>query len=397
MSPSTASPPPVVRLSIWQWMRINLFNSWWNALLTVLTSLLVFWFLRGVLSWAFNEAQWSVIPANLRLILVGQYPREQLWRVWIALLLLAFLMGNVFSIWAGQLKRMAQTLSVVPLLLALLPIAQETRGWLIALSVPGVLGYQMGKRNTPHLRRIVLIGLTLWMPIFILLLTGITSENGILPRIGTNLWGGLLLTMLLTIIGIVASFPIGVLLALGRRSSLPIVRWFCIAYIEIIRGVPLITVLFMAQLMLPLFLPPNIVLDRVLRAQAGIILFSAAYLAENVRGGLQAIPKGQYEAAYALGLNGLQTTWFIILPQALRLVIPVLVGQFIALFKDTSLVAIVGLFDLLGIAKTIIAQPEFLGLQREVYAFISVFYWIISYGMSYISQKVEEAAGLGKR
>lgn len=397
MSPSTASPPPVVRLSIWQWMRVNLFNSWWNALLTVLTSLLVFWFVRGVLIWALNEAQWSVIPANLRLILVGQYPREQLWRVWIALLLLAFLMGNVFAIWAGQLKRMAQTLSVVPLLLALLPIAQETRGWLIALSVPGVLGYQMGKRNTPLLRRIVLIGLTLWMPVFILLLTGITSENGILPRIGTNLWGGLLLTMLLTIIGIVASFPIGVLLALGRRSSLPIVRWFCIAYIEIIRGVPLITILFMAQLMLPLFLPPNIVLDRVLRAQAGIILFSAAYLAENVRGGLQAIPKGQYEAAYALGLNGLQATWFIILPQALRLVIPVLVGQFIALFKDTSLVAIVGLFDLLGIAKTIIAQPEFLGLQREVYAFISVFYWVISYGMSYISQKVEEAAGLGKR
>lgn len=397
MSLSTASPPPVVRLSIWQWMRVNLFSSWWNALLTVLTSLLVFWFLRGVLSWAFNEAQWSVIPANLRLILVGQYPREELWRVWIALLLLAFLTGNVFSIWASQLKRMAQALAVIPLLLAPLPIAQETRGWLIALSLLGVLGYQMGKGKSPLLRRIVLVGLALWMPVFILLLTGITSENGFLPRIGTNLWGGLLLTMLLTIIGIVASFPIGVLLALGRRSRLPIVRWFCIAYIEIIRGVPLITVLFMAQLMLPLFLPPNIVLDRVLRAQAGIILFSAAYLAENVRGGLQAIPKGQYEAAYALGLNGLQTTWFIILPQALRLVIPVLVGQFIALFKDTSLVAIVGLFDLLGIAKTIIAQPEFLGLQREVYAFISVFYWVISYGMSYISQKVEEAAGLGKR
>lgn len=397
MTLSTVSPPSVPRLSIWQWMRANLFNSGVNSLLTVLSSLLVFWFLRGVLTWALTEAQWQVIPANLRLILVGQYPAEQLWRVWVALLLLAFLMGNVFSIWARRLKRMAITLALMPLLLAVLPVAGDSRAWLIGLSLLGAFGYQMGRNAIPVLRRIILVGLGLWMPIFILLLTGIGPEGGFLPQVGTNLWGGLLLTMLLTVIGIVASFPIGVLLALGRRSQLPVVRGFCVAYIEIVRGVPLITILFMAQLMLPLFLPSNIVLDRVLRAQVGIILFSAAYLAENVRGGLQAIPKGQYEAAYALGLNGFQTTWLIILPQALRLVIPVLVGQFISLFKDTSLVAIVGLFDLLGIAKTIIAQPEFLGLQREVYAFISIFYWGISYGMSYISQKIEEAAGLGKR
>jgi general L-amino acid transport system permease protein len=213
----------------------------------------------------------------------------------------------------------------------------------------------------------------------------------------TNLWGGLLLTFLLTVVAILFSFPIGVLLALGRRSELPIIRWFSVGYIELVRGVPLITILFMAQLMLPLFLPDGVTIDRVLRAMVGITLFSAAYLAENVRGGLQAIPKGQYEAAEALGLNGAQTMIFIILPQALRLIIPILVGQFIAVFKDTSLVAIVGLFDLVGIGRTVLAQPEFIGLQREVYAFISLLYWVLSYGMSYLSQRLEASLGVGKR
>ncbi|HRQ33253.1 MAG TPA: amino acid ABC transporter permease, partial [Anaerolineales bacterium] len=212
-----------------------------------------------------------------------------------------------------------------------------------------------------------------------------------------NLWGGLLLTFLLTVVGILFSFPIGVLLALGRRSELPAVRWFSVGYIELVRGVPLITILFMAQLMLPLFLPEGWTVDRVVRAMVGITLFSAAYLAENVRGGLQAIPKGQFEAAAALGLSGAQTMIFIILPQALRLVIPILVGQFIALYKDTSLVAIVGLLDLVGIARTVLAQPEFLGLQREVYVFISLIFWTLSYGMSYVSQRLEERLGVGIR
>jgi general L-amino acid transport system permease protein len=207
----------------------------------------------------------------------------------------------------------------------------------------------------------------------------------------------LLLTFLLTVVGIVFSFPLGVLLALGRRSTLPVVRWFSIGYIELVRGVPLITILFMAQLMLPLFLPTGLTLDRVLRAMIGITLFSAAYLAENVRGGLQSIPKGQFEASFALGLNNTKTMGLIILPQALRLVLPILTGQFIALFKDTALVAIVGLFDLLGIARTVLAQPDFLGLQREVYAFISLLYWTLSYGMSYVSQRLEIALGTGER
>jgi general L-amino acid transport system permease protein len=186
-------------------------------------------------------------------------------------------------------------------------------------------------------------------------------------------------------------------LALGRRSELPVVRWFSVGYIELVRGVPLITILFMAQLILPLFLPAGLTIDRVLRAMVAITLFSAAYLAENVRGGLQAIPKGQFEAANALGLNGLQTMFFIVMPQALRLIIPILVGQFIALFKDTALVSIVGLLDVVGIGRTVLAQPEFLGLQREVYAFISLLYWVLSYAMSYVSQRLEVSLGVGER
>jgi general L-amino acid transport system permease protein len=198
-------------------------------------------------------------------------------------------------------------------------------------------------------------------------------------------------------VGILFSLPLGILLALGRRSQLPIIRWVSIAYIELIRGVPLVTILFMAQIMLPLFLPSGVTVDRVLRAMIGIIMFTAAYQAENVRGGLQAIPFGQYEAAQALGLSGIQTTVLIILPQALRNVIPVLVGQFIALYKDTSLVAIVGLLDLLGIAKSVVSQPQFIGLQREAYLFVTLIYWAFSYLMAYLSQRLEVALGVGER
>lgn len=281
--------------------------------------------------------------------------------------------------------------------MALLPFGDEPRKWLVILSVVGVIGWVAARSKPDALGRIVVFGWILSLPIFILLTRGFTSADGVMPIVGTNLWGGLLLTFLLTVVAIIFSFPLGVLLALGRRSELPVVRIASVIYIELVRGVPLITILFMAQLMLPLFLPANWTVDRVVRAMVAMVLFSAAYLAENVRGGLQAIPKGQFEAAHALGLSGPQTMFFIILPQALRLVIPILVGQFIAVFKDTALVAIVGLLDLVGIAKTVLAQPDFLGLQREVYVFISLIYWVLSYGMSYLSQKLEERLGVGKR
>jgi len=308
-----------------------------------------------------------------------------------------FLAGNSLAIWARKSYFATVLLLAFPALLTLFPFGDEPRKWLIILSIVGVIGWGIGRTKPEALSRIVIFGWIISLPIFILLTRGFSPEDGIMPIVGTNLWGGLLLTFLLTVVGIIFSFPLGVLLALGRRSELPVIRLASVLYIELVRGVPLITIFFMAQLMLPLFLPPTITIDRVLRAMVAVTLFSAAYLAENVRGGLQAIPKGQFEAAHALGLGSFQTMYFIILPQALRLIIPILVGQFIAVFKDTALVAIVGLFDLVGIAKTVLAQPDFLGLQREVYVFISLIYWVLSYGMSYLSQQLEVKLGVGKR
>ena len=221
-----------------------------------------------------------------------------------------------------------------------------------------------------------------------------TSAADLLPLSDKRLWGGLMLTMQLTILGIVASFPIGLSLALGRRSRLPVVKYACILYIETVRGVPLITVLFMATLLVPLIDPTLATIENAVRAWVGITLFSAAYLAENVRGGLQSIAAGQTEAAQAIGLSAWQTTLYILLPQALRAVIPALVGQFISLFKDTSLVFIVGLAEITGIAVRVVAQPEFLQRRQETFLYVAILYFVFSYIMSYISRRVE-ATGSG--
>ncbi|MEJ2600846.1 MAG: amino acid ABC transporter permease [Anaerolineales bacterium] len=397
ISSNKVLPPPSERYNVLGWIRRRLFSTWYNGLLTVLGLLVSVLAIRGFIIWAFTQAQWEVIPTNLRLFMVGQYPPDQLWRIWIGLFLIALIIGFSWGVWGSQLGFFGVILGATPLLLAILPFSLEVRLRLIGLSVLGLAGWGAARLKPSALSRLVVIAWILLFPVFLLLVNGLSGETGWMPRVPTNFWGGLLLTFTLTVVGIVVSFPIGILLALGRRSDLAVMRLFCVAYIELVRGVPLITLLFMAQLMLPLFLPANITIDRVVRATTGIILFSAAYLAENVRGGLQAIPKGQYEAAHALGLNGFQTTVRIILPQALRAVIPILVGQFIALFKDTTLVAIVGLFDLLGIARTVLAQPDFIGRQLEVLTFIGAIYWIFSYLMSYFSQRLETVLGVGKR
>ncbi|QYK50131.1 MAG: amino acid ABC transporter permease [Anaerolineales bacterium] len=397
MSEAIMKPPLAERQTLLGWLRKNLFNSWSNAILTVAAAWLTFVTLRGLITWVFTEADWAVIQTNLRLILLGQYPIAQVWRIWVSMLLLSFLIGNSLSIWGKGKTSTRFTIGLVVLLAALaFVVSGPSRTWLLAMGALLAAGWWLARGAGKAMRSVVGIGWVIWPLIFILLLRGF-GDGGPLPQVGTNLWGGLMLTFMLTIVGIVFSFPIGVLLALGRQSDLRIVRWFCITFIEVVRGVPLITILFMAQLMLPLFLPSGVTIDRVLRAMVGITLFSAAYLAENVRGGLQAIPKGQYEAAYALGLSTTLSMGLIILPQALRLIIPILVGQFIALFKDTALVAIVGLFDLVGIARTVLAQPAFLGTHREVYAFISLLYWVFSYAMSYVSIRLEDSLGVGKR
>jgi general L-amino acid transport system permease protein len=256
--------------------------------------------------------------------------------------------------------------------------------------------YQIG-RYLPRSASIATGGWLLYFPAVFLLVGGSRYLALYLPPVETGLWGGLLLTLLLTIVGNLLSLPLGILLALGRRSKLPIIRYFCIGYIELIRGVPLVTILYMAAVLLPLFLPINVRADLVIRAMVGFIMFEAAYQAENVRGGLQSIDRGQYEAAQALGLSGTLTTVLIILPQALRAVIPALFNSFISLFKDTSLVAIIGLFELLRIGRTVLAQTEWLGTHREVFLFAFFVYWGFNLAFTYGSRRLEEAMGVGKR
>jgi general L-amino acid transport system permease protein len=217
----------------------------------------------------------------------------------------------------------------------------------------------------------------------------------LLPYVETPLWGGLFLTLVIAAVGIVASLPIGIVLALGRRSEMPIVRALCVCFIELWRGVPLISVLFMASVMFPLFMPEGLTFDKLLRALVGVTLFSSAYMAEVIRGGLQAIPKGQYEAAQALGLSFWKSMGLIILPQALKLVIPGIVNTFIGLFKDTTLVLIIGLFDLLGMAQLAGTNPDWLGFSHEGYVFVAFVFWIFCFSMSRYSQHLERKLHTG--
>lgn len=395
--------PPVTSLGVLGWLKKNLFSTWYNALLTIFSAWLLVVFLRALITWAVKTARWEVITANLRLFIVGQYPPEQVWRVHVCVLLVALLLGISWAVWQGLIRQIAIAVAAGFALLALVPFSTSVRLWLGAYAVligGSWLLLQWLISRQPAIRRVLsrvaLVGWLLSFPAVTILLSGFENSS-LLPKVSTSLWGGLLLTILLAVVGIVASFPLGVLLALGRRSELPVVRMISIGFIELVRGVPLVTVLFMAQIMLPLFLPEGLRIDRVVRAMAGMTLFAAAYMAENVRGGLQSVPEGQVEAAKALGLSGPLTLLLIVLPQALRAVIPAIVGQFISLFKDTTLVAIIGLIDILGVGRAVLANPKFLGLQREVYVFLAVVFFVFSYAMSYASYRIEQALGVGER
>jgi general L-amino acid transport system permease protein len=440
--------PPRTEIGVLGWLKKNLFSTWFNALLTVLAALLVFWVVRGVVGWAFSEeARWGVITTNWRVLLIGRFTSEDpkaIWRIWASLGVVAVLTALTLIVWNKKIERIRTWLSV---------------GWVLSF------------------------------PVILIILWGVSP----------TLWSGLLLTLLLSIIGILASFPLGILLALGRRSEvrgvplvmtilaglawlllpplfaglqagvelLPgithppespgpimafvvrglagfferahgffaaeirlgeavgfpwnwlvvplilvggvvierrrgfpgvnLIKVFSTLYIEIIRGVPLITILFMADLILPLFLPVELRIERVIRAMVGITLFTAAYSAEDVRGGLAAIPRGQYEAARAVGLSNVFTMGLVILPQALRAMIPSIVGQFISLFKDTTLVQIIGLLDLLGIAKAVTGQQEWIGTQREIYLVCGAVFFVFCYAMSHASRRLEAALGVGRR
>lgn len=391
-------PPPSERLTVLGWARKNLFRTWYDTLLTILMAALLYALGRPFFLWVLYTAQWEVIRVNFRLLMVGQYPPTEIWRIYLCLLLLAGLLGGSFGAWLKRNHWISLVILLLPVLFTPLPtLTPSARYGLLGLSLMAFAAFGLCHRLAGSARRWLIVLWVLYFPMVIFIVSGGGALEKVFAAVPTTLWGGLMLTFLLTIVGIVFSFPLGVLLALGRRSSLPAIRWASITYIEVIRGVPLVTILFMASVMVPLFLPTGIRPDRVLRAMIGITLFTAAYLAENVRGGLQAIPRGQFEAAYALGLSGFQTMFLIILPQALRTVIPVIMGLFIALFKDTSLVATIGLLELLGISRSILAQPQYIAFQREVYLFISLIYWVFSYGMSYASRRLEAYLGVGER
>jgi general L-amino acid transport system permease protein len=412
--PAEALPPPRRETGPAGWVRANLFSNWYNSALTLLVgglAALVLWY---GLSWLLIDADFTVISTLGGLLLIGQYNAESacsgqncFWRPQVALMMVTLLLGMTWVVAGGIARRIAIMVVVVISLFAFLPYSLERMGWdvrlLLLANIPSLLVGWALARYTPlgSWRWVATISVLAFL-LTLVLLRGLSGVPGLQP-VSVLHWGGLMLNLLLAVAGIVASFPIGIALALGRRSRLPVVKLLCVVFIEVFRGVPLITLLFMSQVLVPLAFPANFPLNSVLRAAIIITLFSAAYMAENIRGGLQALDPGQEEAARALGLPQWQTTMFISLPQAIRNVIPTIVGQFIALFKDTSLVYIIGMLDIVELSRKFAttyvengALP-YLDNVRELFIFLALVFWVFTYGMSYVSGKVEEHLGVGVR
>lgn len=354
-----AMPPPSNLIGVVGWLRKNLFNGPFNSVATIVVGYFLISFMVPVIQWIFIDSDWVgdsrdactsggacwvFIISRLDQFLYGFYPEAELWRLQLAFILL---IGSIV--------------------------------WLV---MP----------QTPKKGLVAVWLLVIYPVVAFFLLYG--NSFGLI-QVETHLWGGLSLTLVLAVVGIVASLPLGIVLALGRQSEMPIVRSVCVIFIEIWRGVPLITVLFMASVMLPLFFPEGMSFDKLLRALIGITLFQSAYMAEVIRGGLQAIPKGQYEAADALGLGYWQKMILIIMPQALKLMIPGIVNTFIALFKDTSLVLIIGLFDLLAIGQAANQDPKWIGYSTESYLFVALMFWVFCFSMSRYSQQLERKLHTG--
>lgn len=426
-----ASAPPVTSVGILGWMRENLFSSVFNTILTLIGAYLIYLIVPPIIDFAlFNAvwvgedreacvdvhgACWPYVAAYLDQFIYGRYPDAERWRVDITLFMLAAgLIPALIPAIPYKRENILYLLVVFPLAALILltggdftyggfilPMSEgEGRFWveffLLAFIVAGVV-YALtmatgGKALTAALGVLAFFG-ALAAVFFI------ASIDFGLEIVETSVWGGLLVTLVIAVTGIVASLPIGIALALGRRSKMPIVRMISIIFIEFWRGVPLITVLFMSSVMLPLFLPEGLTFDKLLRALIGVALFASAYMAEVVRGGLQAIPKGQYEGAMALGLRFWPMMFQIILPQALKLVIPGIVNTFIGLFKDTTLVSIIGLYDLLGMVQTSLTDSKWASpLQSHTgYLFAAIIFWVFCFSMSRYSIYMERRLHTGHK
>lgn len=351
--------PPVSRAGVIGWLRANLFSSWLSSLFTIVAAWFLLKTVPPALEWLFFKASWVgttrdacsidgacwvFISVRIEQFLFGFYPAQEYWRVIVAFIIFAILVA-----------------------------------WLLA-------------EKTPQKAKVAFFTIFIYPIIAYFLFYG--GAFG-LEVVETHKWGGLMLTLILAAVGMFCALPFGVILALGRRSSLPVAKSLSVIFIEFWRGVPLITVLFMSSVMLPIFMPEEMSFDKLLRAMIGIIFFQSAYMAEVIRGGLQAIPKGQYEAAEALGLSYWKSMYLIILPQALKLVIPGIVNTFIALFKDTTLVLIIGLFDLLAVVQSAFSDPKWLGFSVEGYVFVGAVYWISCFSMSRYSMYLERKLHTG--
>jgi general L-amino acid transport system permease protein len=349
--------PPITSVGPIGWVKNNLFNGVFNSILTIMTLFFLWKVVPPFIRWAFIDsawhttgqacrqaagACWSIISNNYRFILFGFYPYDQQWR----------------------------PLAAMMILFGLLLYSRNRNHWKKHLAYAWIIG---------------------------LFTMGLLMKGGILglTSVESTQWGGLPLTLLLAVFGLTAAYPLGVILALGRRSKMPGVKVLCILYIELIRGVPLISLLFMSAIIFPLFLPEGVTFNKILRAQVAIILFTAAYIAEVVRGGLQAMSRGQYEAAESLGLNYYLTMRLVILPQALKIVIPPTVSILISAFKDTSLVVIIALFDLLKTTQSVLSNPEWMGFSREAYVFVAILYFLGCFSMSNYSRKLERELSRG--
>ena len=369
-TPIDAMPAPIAMTGVIGWMRASLFAGPLNTILTILTILLIIWIVPPIIEFLFTHAVWSgtdreaCLPTAERpevgacwafvrdrfaYFIYGSYPIPERWRVDIFFVMLA--VGIVWLLWLEAPRR--------------------DLGALYFFVVVPIVSY--------------------------ILLTGWPAIG--LRNVDTSLWGGVLVTIVVSWVGIVFSLPIGILLALGRRSTMPAVKLFSVIFIEFVRGVPLITVLFMASVMLPLFVPDAYSPDKLLRALIGIAMFASAYMAEVVRAGLQAMPKGQYEGAMAVGLGYWQMMYLIILPQALKITIPNIVNTYIGLFKDTTLVVIVGIFDFLRTVEVSRIDPKWAAPTTSAtgYVFAAIFYFIFCYGMSRYAKGVEARLGKADR
>jgi general L-amino acid transport system permease protein len=427
-TPKVSKPPPPTTVGVLGWLRENLFYSWTSTVITFVSLYLIYFILAGLYQWGIADAVWHAESRRQCLdmspdgacwagviawsngIMYGRFPIDEQWRVDLGLILLVlwlapfwfprvegkigigitavvfypFLAGYLFS--GGERGWFMQTMVLLAVtvfitnwlhIVSCLVTGRSLKEWIVSITGFANKHERLHKYPMLGFQAIVLIGVYLWL------------GDWTVIAVDTNLWGGIFLTLLIAGVAIVTALPGGVALALARRSHMPVIRVSSMAFIELFRSVPLITVLFMAVTMMPLFLPPDFQLNKLAQAIIGVCLFASAYMAEVVRGGLQAVPNGQYEAAKAMGLTYWKSMNLIILPQALKLMIPNIVGNFIGLLKDTTLVSIIGLYDMLLMLKAAGQNPIWIGLHTEPLLFGAIVYFILCFAMSQYSQHLE--------